>query len=213
MFGLAYLLALGLYLLISIGVVRWAIRYARNYGRSAKRWGWAAAFVMYSLVFWDWIPTVATHQYYCAKESGLWVYKTPEQWKKENPGAMEELHQILQPIQRAPYGYVQILDERFAIETHRKIPVPLLSTAIDEELLMDRKTGDILAKGVNVGSGVGNMATGGGLKFWLNQKPCRANGIGKLSTELQNLSTKGVSTKGVSFEYLLRNSHAPSPTH
>ena len=91
MFGLAFLLVFGLYLLISIGVVRRAIRYARENGRSAKRWGWGAALVMYSLVFWDWLPTVATHQYYCVKESGFWVYKTLAQWKKENPGVMEGL--------------------------------------------------------------------------------------------------------------------------
>ncbi len=91
MFGLAYLLAFGVYLLISIGVVRRAIRYAQENGRSAKRWGWGAAFLMYSLVFWDWLPTVAVHQYYCATESGFWVYKTLDQWKVENPGVMERL--------------------------------------------------------------------------------------------------------------------------
>jgi hypothetical protein len=91
MFGLAVLLAMGVYLLLSVGVVKWAIRYARDNGKSAKRWGWGAAFVMYSLVFWDWIPTIATHQYYCAKDSGFWVYKTLDQWKAENPGVMEGL--------------------------------------------------------------------------------------------------------------------------
>ncbi len=49
------------------------------------------ALVMYSIVFWDWLPTVAVHQYYCAKESGFWVYKTLDQWKAENPGVMESL--------------------------------------------------------------------------------------------------------------------------
>jgi hypothetical protein len=39
-------------------VVSWAIRYARKNGKSAKRWGWGAAIVMYSIVFWDWIPTI-----------------------------------------------------------------------------------------------------------------------------------------------------------
>ena len=41
--------------------------------------------------FWDWLPTVATHQFYCATDSGFWVYKTPEQWKAQNPGVMETL--------------------------------------------------------------------------------------------------------------------------
>jgi hypothetical protein len=39
MFGLAVLLAMGVYLLLSVGVVKWAIRYARDNGKSAKRWG------------------------------------------------------------------------------------------------------------------------------------------------------------------------------
>src|ERR1017187_2359067 len=91
MIGPVVLGAALLYLLISIAVVRWAIRYARDNGRSAKRWGWGAALVMYLIPFWDWIPTVATHQFYCAKDAGFWIYKTPEQWKTENPGVMEIL--------------------------------------------------------------------------------------------------------------------------
>lgn len=91
MFGLIVLVVIGLYLLISVGVVRWAIGYARKNGKNAKRWGWGAALGMYLLVFWDWIPTVVAHKYYCSTEAGFWVYKTPEQWKKENPGVMETL--------------------------------------------------------------------------------------------------------------------------
>ncbi len=91
MIGLAYLVLFAVYLLVSVAAVRGAIGYARKNGKSAKRWGWGAAFVMYSLVFWDWIPTVAVHQYYCAKDSGFWVYKTLDQWKAENPGVAETL--------------------------------------------------------------------------------------------------------------------------
>lgn len=89
MIVLAYLVALAVYLLISVAVVRGAISYARNNGGSAKRWG--AAIIMYSIVFWDWIPTVAVHQYYCAKDSGFWVYKTLDQWKAENSRVAETL--------------------------------------------------------------------------------------------------------------------------
>jgi len=185
--GLVIIMIMGAYLTLSLGVVTWAVIYAKKSGKSVLRWGASAALVMYLIPFWDWIPTVVAHKYYCEKEAGFWVYKTLDQWKAENPGVMEGLHQTLQPLQRTPYGYVRILDERFAIETHRNIPVPLLTTAIDERLLVDRKTGDTLARGVNVGSGVGYIATGGGVKFWLNQKPCRENGIGKLSTKLQNM--------------------------
>ncbi|MBK7764911.1 MAG: hypothetical protein IPI44_01795 [Sulfuritalea sp.] len=89
--GILIVGAMGLYLLIAFGVVIGAISHARKHGKSTKRWGWGAALVMYLIPFWDWIPTVAVHQYYCATEAGFWVYKTPEQWKKENPGVMETL--------------------------------------------------------------------------------------------------------------------------
>jgi hypothetical protein len=82
---------MGVYLLISIAIVRCAIRCARNSGGSTKRWGWGAALVMYLIPFWDFLPTLAVHQYYCAVEPGFWVYKTLDQWKQENPGVMEQL--------------------------------------------------------------------------------------------------------------------------
>ena len=192
--GIILAAIVGLYLLVSLGVVIAAMAYARKAGKSPKRWGWSAALVMYLIPFWDWIPTVAMHQYYCATEAGFWVYKTPEQWKKENPGVMETLHPILRPNQRTPYGDLNVLDERFAIETHRRVPVPLLSTEIAERLLVDRTTGVVLAKGIDIGSGYGNPTVGvdrwQGYKFWLRQTPCTSRGIWNLSTEIQNMRDK-----------------------
>ncbi len=89
--GLVIIGALALYLLLSIVVVVAAVKFAKNNGKSSKRWGWGVALVMYLIPFWDWIPTVAVHQYYCKTESGFWIYKTLDQWKKENPGVAETL--------------------------------------------------------------------------------------------------------------------------
>lgn len=83
--------AVCLYLLLSIGVVIAAVTYAGNRGKSAARWGFGAVLVMYAIPCWDWIPTVVAHRYYCEKEAGFWIYKTPEQWMKENPGVIEAL--------------------------------------------------------------------------------------------------------------------------
>jgi len=58
--GFVIVVVFGLYVLISIGVVAWAINYAKKHNKSAKRWGWGAALGMYLLIFWDWIPTVLT---------------------------------------------------------------------------------------------------------------------------------------------------------
>lgn len=187
--GFVIVVALVLYLMLSVAVVLGAIRYSRLHGKSVKRWGWSAALVMYLIPFWDWIPTVVVHQYYCATESGFWVYKTLDQWMKENPGVAETLV-VRRSVQATPYGELQILDSRFSIETHRNKPIPLITTSIAERRLVDSLTGMMLAKGVDVGSGVGNIATGGGIKFWLNQKPCVAKGIWQLAADIQKLGEK-----------------------
>ncbi len=91
MLGLVVLFVIGIYLAISALVVWLATRWAKKRGRRGWVWGGVAAFAMYNLVFWDLIPTLAMHKYYCATEAGFWVYKTPEQWVKENPGVAETL--------------------------------------------------------------------------------------------------------------------------
>ena len=173
--------------LMFLAVVPLAVRYAKKHGRSKWRWGIGAFLLVYLPIFWDWIPTVAVHQYYCVKDSGFWVYKTLDQWDKENPGVMEGLHQTVQPSQKTSYGDLDILDERFAIETHRHQPIPFLTTNIAERRFVDRNTGDILEKAVEVRSGVGNKATGGGVKFWLNQKPCVATEFWKFTAQLEHM--------------------------
>lgn len=175
-----------LYLLISIGVVRWAIRYARNNGKSAKRWGWGAALVMYLIPFWDWLPTVATHQYYCAKDSGFWVYKTPEEWKAENPGVLE----TLVDNNRSPEGFapnwptenhstmsIALVNQRFGIAYKNH-----LSSQEERELfvhvwrwtyeLLDRKTGEVLARQTDFSSGNGYIGGEPPIKFWLQSSHC-----------------------------------------
>ncbi|NLW80180.1 MAG: hypothetical protein GXY42_00670 [Desulfovibrionales bacterium] len=83
--------AFSAYLAVSVCVVWGTVRWARMTGRNPKRWGVAAALCMYLLVFWDHVPTILLHKYYCATKAGFWVYKTPEQWKAENPGVAETL--------------------------------------------------------------------------------------------------------------------------
>jgi hypothetical protein len=190
MFGLIVFGLLAIYFVVLV----WATRQGWRWGIEKKGWtgrkrwlGAAIGFlIVYLPVFWDWIPTVAVHQFYCAKDSGFWVYKTLDQWKAENPGVMEGLV-AQRSVQATSYGDLQTLDERFVIETHRSRPIPLFTTNIAERRLVDRKTGEVLAKGVDVGSGVGNMMTGGGLKFWLNQRPCISQEIWSLTTEIQSM--------------------------
>lgn len=177
MFGLAYLVALGVYLLISVGVVRWAISYARKNGKSAKRWGWGAAFVMYSIVFWDWLPTVAVHQYYCAKDSGFWVYKTLDQWKAENPGVMEGLvYDKTTPDYRdgndENHIDTNVLNQRFSWVNEKQSLVPFLPIYRWKSQVINTSNGEAVARWVDFSSGKGSNY----LKFWMNAASC-PNGI------------------------------------
>lgn len=175
MFGLAVLVVFGVYLLISFSVVRWAIGHARKNGKSAKRWGWGAAFVMYSIVFWDFIPTVAVHQFYCARDSGFWVYKTLEQWKVENPEVMEGLVED----KTTPPKFVNNSENHTLIETlnqqfnwlaiRNRDVIPLLTIGREEHQLLDTKNNSIIARQIGFGSHDENW---GGLKFWLNVGGC-----------------------------------------
>lgn len=195
--GLVILGALGLYLLISVGVVVWAARYARKNGKSAKRWGFGAVLVMYLIPFWDWIPTVATHQYYCATEAGFWAYKAPEQWKKENPGVMETLvankgwpsrHEERQG------GHMKIdtalVNERFNIVVVQQDVINFLSIIRRQEELLDLRTNEILARYVDFSTGhsvAHTVGPPGPMKFWLHNGECgKSPGIAITSRKWMN---------------------------
>ncbi len=105
MLGLIVIFAFIAYLLIFTWVTKLVISWAKRNQRNPRLWGILAAFFMYNLVFWDWIPTLLVHKYYCATEAGFWVYKTPEQWKVENPGIAETLSR-------------HHLPEQFRVEKH-----------------------------------------------------------------------------------------------
>ncbi len=180
MFGLTVLVVIGLYLLVSIGVVKWAVRYARENGKSTKRWGWGAVLVMYLLVFWDWIPTVAAHKYYCATEAGFWVYKTPEQWQKENPGVMETLVRKAvsdeYKIEKINGGFNTSYDVNQRLKVSNMVIriVPLLGNYRQEFLLIDRKTNFVLTRQVSFGAGHSSGAPNSvfDFKFWVNFNEC-----------------------------------------
>jgi hypothetical protein len=171
--GLVIFLAMGLYLLISLGVVAWAIVYAKKHGKSAKKWGWGAALVMYLIPFWDWLPTVATHQYYCAKDAGFWVYKTVDQWKAENPGVMETLvYDKDMPHIQTPYGRATVMNQRFLHIYKQEGPFPLNRWRIEREI-RDSKNGVVIAREVKFSTSQERRQAGWtGWKFWLDSERC-----------------------------------------
>ncbi|HNI74603.1 MAG TPA: hypothetical protein PLX65_13940 [Accumulibacter sp.] len=195
--GFVVFVVMGLYLLISIGVVKGAIAYAREKGKGTKRWGWGAALVMYLIPFWDWIPTVAMHQYYCATEAGFWVYKTPEQWMKENREALNSLRWNDVPdYTNLPDGTRRAtLNERIIgdVSIHR---LALTSTYLQREKFVDMQSGEVMAQRISVGSGYGNLGVSGrdwrALKFWLSLDPCipEADRFNNYFNQIQQLGAK-----------------------
>ena len=203
MFGLIVFGLMGIYLLLLIGATVWAYRRAAKKSLPRKqRWLWAvgAFLLMYLPVFWDHIPTIIAHKYYCEKEAGFWVYKTVEQWKVDNPGVAETLTWREIPDRsdtiQLPGGVTKnILNDRFTWEIHRR-RLPFLPTTISEELVIDQKTKDILARRISVGSNYGNLAVGGNdwrvIKFWLSLEPCipEGNKFGFFLTEVKRIGAK-----------------------
>lgn len=173
MSGIVVIPAVLLYLLLSVVVVLLAVRYARKSGRSAKRWGWGAALVMYLIPFWDWLPTVATHQYYCAKDAGFWVYKTVDQWKAENPGVMETLvYKKDMPHIQTPYGRATVLNQRFLHIYKQEGPFPINRWRIETEI-RDVKNGEVIAREVDFSTSQERRQAGwSGWKFWLDSERC-----------------------------------------
>lgn len=195
--GLVILGAIGLYLLISVGVVVWTAGYARKNGKSAKSWGWGAALVMYLLVFWDHIPTLIVHKYYCEKEAGFWVYKTLDQWKAENPGVMETLVSNKGWPSRhedREGGRLRIdtdlTNERFNIAVMQRDVMDFLPIIRRQEELIDLRTNEILARYVDFASGnsvAHTVGPPGPMKFWLNNRQCgKSPGIDVSSRKWMN---------------------------
>lgn len=172
MFGLVVVFFMGLYLLISLLVIFFSARTARKHGRRGWVWGLVSAFVMYNLVFWDWIPTVAMHKYYCATEAGYWVYKTPEEWAKENPGVLETL---VPHTGDAEYefdgGKVSPRNERFGHfskwATKTKAGIAITQRV---EGTIDLETNKFLYKRIEFSSGP--TGTGVYWKSWLQTNRC-----------------------------------------
>jgi hypothetical protein len=173
MMAIAVLGTLFFYGWLSFGVVWLVVRWAKNRGRSPVRWGIVAGLVMYHLVFWDFLPTLIVYKYYCATKAGFWVYKTPEQWKAENPGVAETLTwREMSPIYEAPgvkFGFR--LNERILWFTRQKMG-DWLPVGIAEELLIDSKNNEILVKKVSIWTGrPGEEIT----RFWTKIGPYMPN--------------------------------------
>ncbi|MDO8843734.1 hypothetical protein [Methylicorpusculum sp.] len=192
-----------IYLPISIWVIRKSYRFAKvNYQRG---WlgGLVAALIMYNLVFWDLIPTLIMYKYYCDTQAGFFVYKTPNQWKIENPDLTTE---DLKPLGKNkemlwdfpvkglisdPSDKVLMINQRIYLDGDIKrnilYPLPIHKTT---QFIADSRDNQKLAKLVTYSSGYGNMWTSKDfsilqLKRWLVKSYC---GSYKTVSELERRS-------------------------
>ncbi len=186
MMGLMVLGFFAVYLLISIWVTSKAASWAKANNKKPWLWGGLAAFMMYNLVFWDWIPTLVAHKYYCSTQAGFWVYKTPEQWMKENPELTKEdlkpyvegdkgRHIVLYAGTPNAVGVRKINRRIFNAFDIQKIE-GLLPIQKQVDYFYDIKTNLRTATLLDITSGYGNpMTTGGilGFKGWLANDGCQ----------------------------------------
>lgn len=192
---LTLLILIGLTFLV---VIPMAVRYAKRTGRSKWRWGIGVFLLVYLPIFWDWIPTIVTHKYYCEKEAGFWVYKTIDQWKAEN----QEVAKTLVANKRVPstsqgdmenYTDTNFLNQRFnwVVKHNGRF---LFNRWRHEQEVIDAKTNEVLARYVDFSTSQERQQAGwNGWKFWLSSRNCNGGEINKsklihFADDAQNLS-------------------------
>jgi hypothetical protein len=171
MIGLIILLIAGTYIAIWILVVRFSYRLTFRVTESKKKsFSIAATFflIMYLIPFWDLIPTLIMHKYYCSTQAGFWIYKTPEEWISENPD-------MVNPFKNNENSSIQYLNNGLRYEVNNRVYYEVRRSdnvfhAINkkEELLKDRIDDSVLAKKIDFlfGAKMSSIHGGGSLEGW-----------------------------------------------
>ena len=108
-------------------------------GRVAARWAaFVGACMVLLPVFWDILPALVAHRYYCAKDAGVQLYKEPQQWYAETKGA-----KIAKPkvVDRSANGIRQNwgnFEEKIFVQNI------FLSVRLNRSRLVDSNTGEVL---------------------------------------------------------------------
>lgn len=124
-------------------------------------------------MFWDWLPTVWLHSYYCEKYAGLTVTQTPDDWRRENPGVAETLVRQTPPLQIGSKDkYYFQLNQRFRWEIeHIERPLWLQE---DTYRIVDAQTGKELVRFVNFSTGQHGPSPDSlrDYKLWMKRASC-----------------------------------------
>jgi len=171
------------YLALAVYAVRATLKSARESGLPPSKRRLRAglvALVFYLIPFWDWIPTVVAHQYYCATEAKFEVFKTVEQWKAENAEVVPTLRydHDAQSVQIGAYKRFP-LNQRIGAD--RKLDeaiFPFLSIIRENARIVDTKTESVLVDYSDFRSGYAPLGVGGygAWKFWLKANSCYESG-------------------------------------
>src|SRR5215470_13824712 len=147
--GLVVLFVILLYVAVLVVATILGYRFGARRGWSTrKRWLAAVAgfMLIFLPVFWDWLPTIWLHSYYCEKQAGLSVYRTPEQWMQANPGITETLIQF-RPAPQVGDGdkYYLQLNQRLRWQIDNSRIYWLVAFVVQHrERVVDTNTGEVL---------------------------------------------------------------------
>ncbi len=181
MMALMVLMFFVIYFALSLWIIFSVLNWADKNKRS-KWWALLAAFVMYNLIFWDLIPTRIMHRHYCDTQAGFWIYKTPEQWKAENPKI-----QILDPLthldssrylgKKGNSTYIFPLNLYVSRVNSERLVYSWLPIYRQEEYIQDNRTKEVLIRFVDFWSGYFNESSISNLKTWMDIGNCKVRHI------------------------------------
>lgn len=179
--GAVILPLMGIYLILLIVGAVYGWRWAKRRGYSTIKRALCAFggfLIVYLPLMWDWIPTDLAHRYYCKKEAGLWIYKTLDQWKAENPGVYETLvynkDRPFKWVYRDKNGSksVKFLNGRINYSSERRRVFSFLPLRKETYEVIDAKNDEVLARYVDFSYSGGKPALGTGYKIWMSGPFC-----------------------------------------
>jgi len=178
MIGLILIVFLVVYLVATIFVTGKVAGWARANNKRAWLWGGLAAFIMYNLVFWDVIPSLLIHKYQCDTKAGFTVYKTPDEWRKENPGQDKGLVEragvrLTRTGEKGNYKDVYVLNERFNMVVKDKPVISLLPVYERSDEIVDASNGEVMNRFLGFSAAYTDVHSINNLKIWMNLKRCQ----------------------------------------
>jgi len=160
MYGLVVLIGLFLYAFLCYLFVRFARRW-----RPERKllMGWLTFILFNAPLGYQIIPGMIVRSIACNNQAGFWLYKTPEQWKAENPGVAETLtlngKQENRKIREGESERIFHLNQRFDWVNNFRYEAK--NVIREEQTVVDTQTGEVMARKVDF-HGQGPSFLGGG---------------------------------------------------